>query len=60
MLNPQTLNVGGDEHTAKAVAELVANGGRVVTQYGPEWMAHALAGGEVRYGNVLIGEVQDA
>jgi hypothetical protein len=32
----------------------VHTGERCVDQYGPEWLTHVLAGGEVRQGNILV------
>lgn len=29
---------------------------RLVPQYGPEWVKHALAGGTIRLGNILVDD----
>jgi hypothetical protein len=33
----------------------VGDGEKRVPQYGPEWIAHVSAGGNVRNGNILVG-----
>ena len=48
----QHLHLNNDPSTR---AMLAGADGKRVDQYGPEWLAHVLAGGEVRYGNLLVG-----